>query len=301
MSDTQQPGTNFLPDWNEIWKNQMEESEKAKGGPEYSGLWKERKGAERFFKRSEGPARERIRRTLAHLPLTPTSRILDIGAGPGSLAIPIAKKVAHVTAIEPAEGMADILEERIEHEGITNIRVIRKRWEDTTPDEMGGHFDLTIASFSLGMKDIREAISRMDDVTRGIVALYWFANETPWEQDMAALWPALHGKAYAPGPKGNVLYNVLHQMGIFPNAVVFPLEYHDEYRDIEEALEQCRERFMAEPHHDSILRSFCEKQLVPVPGGVSFRGTSLRVKFWWDSGMYRTSGFSRPDNPEVQG
>jgi len=285
MTPLEGAGLPALCDWNEIWKHQVEQNELEKGGSDYQGLWKDRSGAERFFKRSEGPSRDhnRITKTLANLPIARSSRILDIGAGPGSLAIPMAKRGVHVTAVEPADGMADILEERIQNEGLTNIQVIRKAWEDCIPKELGGPFDITIASYSLGMKDLRQAIKSMENATRGTIALYWFASETPWEQDMAALWPVLHGRPYAGMPKCDILYNVLYQMGIFPNAVVFPIEYHDKYRTLEEALDHYRERLRAGSNHDAILRRFCERRLIQVPDGYTIRETSMRVKFWWDT------------------
>ena len=41
------------------------------------------------------------------------SRVLDIGAGPGTLAIPFDQKVAHVTAVEPAECMCSVMREKM--------------------------------------------------------------------------------------------------------------------------------------------------------------------------------------------
>jgi precorrin-6B methylase 2 len=58
--------------------------------------------------------------------LTPESRVLDIGAGPGSLAIPLAEMVAHVTAVEPAEGMMEILKQNMETYGTRNIDCVYK-------------------------------------------------------------------------------------------------------------------------------------------------------------------------------
>ena len=71
--------------------------------------------------------------TLDGLTVTRDSRVLDIGAGPGTLAIPLAPRVKEVTAVEPGAGMVSILQERAAREGITNIRCIQKRWEDVDP------------------------------------------------------------------------------------------------------------------------------------------------------------------------
>jgi 16S rRNA A1518/A1519 N6-dimethyltransferase RsmA/KsgA/DIM1 with predicted DNA glycosylase/AP lyase activity len=40
----------------------------------------------------------------------------DIGAGPGTLAIPLAPRVKEITAVEPGAGMVSILQERAARE-----------------------------------------------------------------------------------------------------------------------------------------------------------------------------------------
>ena len=53
-------------------------------------------------------------------------------AGPGTLAIPFARRVASVTAVEPAEGMVSVLKEKMVEEGVSDIDVVQKRWEDVS-------------------------------------------------------------------------------------------------------------------------------------------------------------------------
>ena len=54
---------------------------------------------------------------LARLPLSPTDRVLDFGAGTGLLATQIAPKVAHVTALDMSAAMLQVLDEK----GVANI------------------------------------------------------------------------------------------------------------------------------------------------------------------------------------
>ncbi|WP_320041535.1 methyltransferase domain-containing protein [uncultured Desulfobacter sp.] len=69
--------------------------------------------------------------------LTPETRVLDIGAGPGSWALPMAKICAHVTALEPSGGMIDIMSERIEQEKVNNITIVQNTWQETNLAEQG--------------------------------------------------------------------------------------------------------------------------------------------------------------------
>lgn len=64
--------------------------------------------------------------------------LLDIGAGDGALAIPLAKKVEHYLAIEPRPERAEALR----HAGLQVIEAV-------FPCEVPGEYDLVVASHSL--------------------------------------------------------------------------------------------------------------------------------------------------------
>ncbi len=64
----------------------------------------------------------------------------------------------------------------------------------------------------------------MIDVSSGYVYLYWFEGDASWDIHSRNLWPMLHGCRYIQGPKADILYNVLYNMGIYPNVKVFPFE-----------------------------------------------------------------------------
>ncbi len=246
-------------------------------------LWDSRENAERFWKRSQENKR-RIEKTLNELPLKEDSRVLDIGAGPGSLAIPLSERVAHVTAVEPGKGMMELLQENISNFGISNIGCVNKRWEDlNVKEDLEGPYDVVIASFSLGMPDIRSAIEKMQMASSGHICLYWFAGETPWEEHSTNLWPAMYGKEYTPGPKCDVLYNLLYSMGIYPDMHVFPIEYTNSFCSIDEALDYFRSRYTIDTEQqEMVLRNYLEETLEPQDGQFVDCGHSTRVKIWWE-------------------
>ncbi|MEA1985205.1 MAG: class I SAM-dependent methyltransferase [Euryarchaeota archaeon] len=213
-------------DWNEVWKETMQLHDQLHGDAGDTDPWSTKENARRFWNMSQQDGGERVRRTIDGLALGPDSRVLDIGTGPGTLAIPIATQVAQVTAVEPSRGMAGVLQDNIEEYGLENITCVQKRWEDVTIEDLEPSFDVIIASFSLHMPDIRDAVRKMTDVSRGHIYLYWFAGETSWDTQYRNIWPTLHGSEYHTGPKCDVLYNVLYQMGIYPNIEVFPPGAH---------------------------------------------------------------------------
>ena len=106
--------------------------------------------------------RSRIDKTVWETDISEGSRVLDIGAGPGTLAIPFTQKVAHVTTVEPAEGMCSVMREKMAEFGAKNISIVQKRWEDVDVEkDLQPPYDVVIASFSLwACKTFRRPLRR---------------------------------------------------------------------------------------------------------------------------------------------
>jgi ubiquinone/menaquinone biosynthesis C-methylase UbiE len=75
------------PDWNEIWKLRQERHESSKLADDPSHDWNKKENAERYDANARSEYDERVKTTIASLDITRNSRVLDIGAGPGTLAI----------------------------------------------------------------------------------------------------------------------------------------------------------------------------------------------------------------------
>ena len=58
----------------------------------------------------------------------PTDTWLDVGAGAGRFALPIARRVRDVVAVDPSERMLAALQEIAAEHGIANVRSIIARW-----------------------------------------------------------------------------------------------------------------------------------------------------------------------------
>jgi len=270
-------------DWNNVWKEQLRKHQESSNRKECASIWEEKDAARRFWEMTQRDGNKRARKTIEGLNITPESRVLDIGAGPGSLAIPLSQKVAHVTAVEPSTGMVEVLKENMEDNECDNISIIKKRWEDIdTEKDFHGSYDIIITSFSLGMPDIRKAIEDMEAVSSGYIYLYWFAGERSWDTYSKELWPKLHGKEYYPGPKCDVLYNVLYQMGIYPNMETFTLGRTETYPTLDEAMENLSNHFALENDKQrKILEQYLKSELKNEHGNYIHDARSTRVKIWW--------------------
>ncbi|MHB8163945.1 MAG: class I SAM-dependent methyltransferase [Methanoregula sp.] len=271
------------PDWNGIWKARQVLHESSKHSDDPSHNWNKRENAERYDSTSRSEYDERIITTINGLAITKESRVLDIGAGPGTLAIPLAPQVKEITAIEPGEGMTAILGERMKKEGISNITIIRKRWEDIIPaNDLAGQYDVVIASLSLTMEDIRLALQKMDAVSRGSVYLFWFVDLPFWERMYADLWEPLHGLPYHPGPKADCLFGVLYQMGIYANVEMLPLKKEYRFTTKDEMTAFFRKRFnVTRPEQEQVLDDYL-KPLIRTEGSeIVISGDSTFAKIWW--------------------
>lgn len=271
------------PDWNGVWKCRQAKHELSKAAEDKTHNWDRKENAERYDANSREEYDARIRMTLDGLAVTNASRVLDIGAGPGTLAIPLAPRVREICAVEPGAGMVAVLRDRAARAGITNITCVQKLWEDVDIDtDLAGPYDLVIASLSLTMEDIGAALLKMDAVAAGAVCLFWFADMPFWEKMYADLWEPLHGSLYYSGPKADCLFAVLYQMGIYPNVEMIPLskEYRFASRNEMETF-FCR-RFDAEsPAQQEVVRKYLAPLVRNGGDGVMISGNSTLAKIWW--------------------
>jgi hypothetical protein len=134
------------------------------------------------------------------------------------------------------------------------------------------------------MPDIKKAIEKMIAVASGRIYLFWFGGITSWEKPMVDLWPELHGKEYRPGPKADVLFNVLWSMGIIPNVESGDLDHARLYPDISSAFFDLREQLgVSAPVQETILRTYLERAMIRQDGQYLLPGSTTGVRLWWET------------------
>lgn len=271
------------PDWNEIWKARQNRHESSQHFDDPSHNWDKPENAKRYDSSSRSEYDVRVRTTLAGLPLAPSMRVLDIGAGPGTLALPLAPLVKEVTAVEPAKGMVNVLKKHIRANHIKNITCVQKRWEDISlKKDLAGPYDLVISSLSLTMHDMRAALKKMDSASSGSVYLYWFVDPPFWERMYVDLWEPLHGSAYRPGPKADCLFGVLYQMGIYANVEMLPLQKEYRFSTRSEMVAFFRHRFnVTTPAQERVLDRYLARLIRTEHGESVISGDSIFAKIWW--------------------
>lgn len=95
------------------------------------------------------------------------SRILDIGCGPGTFALPLALKGASVTALDISDGMLGLLATEARSIGISRVETIRASWKEIDPSAAGisGAFDIVFSAFSSAI-ETEEEILKMEQCSR---------------------------------------------------------------------------------------------------------------------------------------
>ena len=163
---------------------------------------------------------ERRRQTVLELCakgiLKKDATVLDIGAGPGTWALPLAEQCQKVIALEPADAMADIMEERIRDAGVKNIMVHRGTWQSADLDALDWThaFDLVFASMTPGI-DGPDALKKMMAACRGYCYFSSFA-EPGWQIQYAPLWQTFFNETM-----GRMYYDI-----IYPFNLVYTLGFH---------------------------------------------------------------------------
>jgi hypothetical protein len=272
-----------FPDWNEIWKQRQELHESSKISDDPSHNWNTKENAERYDRNARSEYDDRVRTTIAALGITQGSRVLDIGAGPGTLAIPLAPLAKEITVVEPGAGMVEILKRHAERDGIRNITCVQKTWEEVDISrDLAGPYDSIIASLSLTMHDIRSALRKMDAACSGSVHLFWFVDMPFWERMYSDLWKPLHGSPYHPGPKADCLFGVLYQMGIYADVTMLPMAKEYRFTSREEMLTFFQNRFGAKtPEQVRIVDAYVTPLVRLVGDEVVISGDSTFAHVRW--------------------
>ncbi|MCK9517930.1 MAG: class I SAM-dependent methyltransferase [Dehalococcoidia bacterium] len=114
---------------------------------------------------------------------------LDIGAGGGRYALPIALLAQEVIAVEPSEGMRAVLRESMADYGVPNVRIVPETWPTQTPVEADvaliSHVGYDIEDFGPFLEAMERAAKRL------CVAV--FLERSP-ASAAEPFWPEVHGE-----------------------------------------------------------------------------------------------------------
>ena len=138
---------------------------------------------------------------------------LDIGAGAGRYALPLALVVREVIAVEPSAGMRGALRTGMGEHGIANVRVVAGAWPESL-ERLGDLPAADVAMIAHVGYDI-EAIGPFLDAMEAATRERCVAVLTDRSPASVAdpFWPLVHGEERVPLPALPDLLEVLHSRG----------------------------------------------------------------------------------------
>ncbi len=220
---------------------------------------------------------------LSHLALDTSLTVLDIGSGPGTLAIPLAQKVKSVTAIDFSRGMLDTLEKIAREKNIDNIRTVQCAWEDDWQKKGLQPHDIAIASRAMGVKDLATALGKINRYGTRYVFLTDRIGSTPFEK---GAFEALD-RPFSPGPDYIYTLNILYTLGIYPNVTILNLERDVEYTSMDEAVKSYSWMFHdITPDENLALEKYLTGKIIhSASGRVTIRRDSPPrwALIWWEN------------------
>jgi SAM-dependent methyltransferase len=230
MTTKQQINTYPDIDWELLWQQaRAEKSWKSKGAREWDS-----KAAAFSARTKTSPYVDKF---LAHLDLKETMNVLDVGCGPGTLALPIAQRVALVTALDYSQGMLDCLREQADSLDLTNIRTVHCAWDDDwRQHHIGTTYDIVIASRSMNIEKPLTGLRKLIDHCRKTTGQIFIAERiepSPFDPDA---FEAI-GRPFASGPDYIYTLNMLYTLGIHPEISHIELERELRFSDLDHALQ----------------------------------------------------------------
>ena len=144
--------------------------------------------------------------------------VLEIGAGPGTLTIPLARKVKKIIAVESSETAVKYLRKNMKESRVENVEILNKNWLEVEDREIKGRFDLAVCShFLWQVKDLEKHLKKMENASNKYCAVIQPAGRDSIVKEM---WTKITGKSYKGefDPDADYFaYQILRQWGRLVN------------------------------------------------------------------------------------
>jgi SAM-dependent methyltransferase len=207
--------------------------------------------------------------------------VLDMGCGGGTLALPLASKVREITAVDFSDRMLAMLGDEIQRRDIGNIKTIKASWDDDWANKGIGIYDVAVASRSLSVDNLEDAITKLNYASTKRVYISTVVGDGPYDRD---IYEAI-GRDLIPAVDYIYMYNLLYQMGIHADVTFI----HEETRKTFDNVDTARNylKWMLHdvtPDEEQRLESYLVKNMELKDGKkvLDYRKAFKWAVIWWD-------------------
>jgi len=264
-------------DWLALWKElALAQRSQREAGDSFANRERAREfeaGSRRKSREKKNVFLESVKRDLK-----PDETVLDIGGGTGRLAVPLAKVAKKVTVVEPAKAMSDILLEKAREEGLKNITIVQKTWEEA---EVEPHDVAVCAHAMYGSTDFAGFVHKMEKSARR--RCYLSLRLIPPNGIMAEISRHVYGNSND-SPNFIIAYNALYSMGILASVLVEEDAFQWTSPDIESALDMAKRHLYLKStnEYDEYIRSVLTCRLALKDGSYVWPDGMRGAYVWWD-------------------
>ena len=168
--------------------------------------------------------------------------VIDVGAGGGRLALPLALVCDRVVAVEPSHSMCQVLREAATEFGVSNVEVVESEWMDADVAKA----DVTLCSHVVyTIQDIEPFVRKLEDRAAELVIVVLF--QSPPQSQIYHLWETVHGEPRHPLPSLPEFRNVLTAMGVRPTINALPGQPAQGFDNLDDAKAQLARRLYVAP------------------------------------------------------
>ncbi len=205
--------------------------------------------------------------------VAPGDTWLDVGAGGGRFALPLALLAREVVAVEPSAGMVAVLRDAMRQFDIANVRVVQGRWPSAGPVPADAAL---IAHVGYDVEEMARFLDAMEASARRLCVCVML--ERPPTHPFDQMWPAVHGEPRAALPSlPEFLALLLARRRLFE--VRFVARSPQTFSSPDELVALARRQLWTRPGsaRDEVLQAVLRERVVAREGRVAASWDPVRV------------------------